>query len=60
MMYVAFSFLGEHEIRKKRERLSVGLGYDPDNKIEVFLQFFQGEGGTPHGMKNYVLTLYLL
>ena len=29
---------------KKRERLSIGLGYDPDNKIEVFLQFFQGEG----------------
>ena len=42
MMYVAFSFLGEHEIRKKR--LSTGLGYDPDNKIEVFFQFFQGEG----------------
>lgn len=45
MMYVAFSFLGEHESRKKKiERLSTGLGYDSDNKIEVFLQFFQGEG----------------
>ena len=40
MMYVAFSFLGEHESRKKRERLSIGLGYDSDNKIEVFIQFF--------------------
>ena len=40
MMYVAFSFFGEHESRKKRERLSIGLGYDSDNKIEVFIQFF--------------------
>ena len=32
MMYVAFSFLGEYESRKKRERLSTGLGYDPDKK----------------------------
>lgn len=32
---------------KKRERLSTGLGYDPDNKIEVFVQFFKVKGGLP-------------
>ena len=32
MMYVAFSFLGSTKAGKKRERLSTGLGYDPDKK----------------------------
>ena len=39
-----FFFGGARKSEKKIERLSTGLGYDSDNKIEVFLQFFQGEG----------------
>ena len=62
MMNVAFSFLGEYESRKKRERLSTGLGYDPDKKLRSSFSFSKVKvlEGTPHGMKNSVLTLYFL